>query len=76
MWPVEAQIPSMRLISEHLPLCYTSSLMNNIVLRGWTLGHPAVMIGILVIVGYVFLHVIMLLLLTYVKKDAWLVKKL
>ncbi|VVC43842.1 ABC transporter-like,P-loop containing nucleoside triphosphate hydrolase,AAA+ ATPase domain,ABC [Cinara cedri] len=76
MWPVEAQIPFMKLVSEHLPLCYTSRLLNNIVLKGWTFGHPTIFIGILVIIGYVILHVIMLLLLTYVKKDAWLVKKL
>ncbi|XP_022175206.1 ABC transporter G family member 23-like [Myzus persicae] len=75
MWPIEAQMPFMKIISEHLPLCYISRILNNIVLRGWTLGHPTVLIGIAIIIGYVFLHVIMLLSLTHIKKDAWLVNK-
>jgi len=75
MWPIEAQMPFMKIVSEHLPLCYISRILNNIVLRGWTLGHPTVLTGIAIIIGYVFLHVIMLLYLTHIKKDAWLVKK-
>ncbi|XP_029343800.1 ABC transporter G family member 23-like isoform X2 [Acyrthosiphon pisum] len=70
MWPIEAQMPFMKIISEHLPLCYISRILNNIVLRGWTLGHPTVLTGIVFIIGYVFLHVIMLLYLTHIKKDA------
>lgn len=75
MWPIEAQMPFMKIISEHLPLCYISRILNNIVLRGWTLTHPTVLIGIAIIIGYVFLHVIILLYLNHVKKDAWLVSK-
>lgn len=75
MWPIEAQMPFMKIVSEHLPLCYISRILNNIVLRGWTLGHPTVLTGIAIIIGYVFLHVIMLLFLTHIKKDAWLVRK-
>lgn len=75
MWPIEAQMPFMKIISEHLPLCYISRILNNIVLRGWTLTHPTVLIGITIIIGYVFLHVIILLYLNHVKKDAWLVNK-
>ncbi|XP_060841038.1 ABC transporter G family member 23-like [Rhopalosiphum padi] len=75
MWPIEAQMPFMKIISEHLPLCYISRILNNIVLRGWTLTHPTVLVGIAIIIGYVFLHVILLLYLSHVKKDAWLVNK-
>lgn len=75
MWPIEAQLPFMKIISEHLPLCYISRLLNNIVLKGWTVGNPTVLIGIAIIFGYVLLHIIMLLCLTHVKKDAWLVNK-
>ncbi|KAF0762245.1 ABC transporter G family member 23-like [Aphis craccivora] len=56
MWPIEAQMPFMKIISEHLPLCYISRILNNIVLRGWTFTHPNVLIGIAIIIGYVFLH--------------------
>lgn len=76
MWPIEAQAPFMKLISEHLPLCYISRLLNNIVLRGWTLGHPDVIVGTAIIVCYICLHVIMLLYLNHIKRDAWLLKKL
>lgn len=72
MWPIEAQMPFMKLISEYLPLCYISRLLNNIVLKGLTFGNPTVLIGISIIFGYVFLHVVLLLGLTRVKKDAWL----
>lgn len=75
MWPIEAQMPFMKLIAEYLPLCFISRLLNNIALRGWTLGHPSVLFGIVIIIGYVFLHVIMLLYLNHVKKDAWYIKK-
>jgi len=76
MWPIEAQMTIMKLISEQLPLCYISRLLNNIVLKGWTLGHPNVLIGTVIVIGYIFLHVIMLLYLNHVKRDAWLMKKI
>ncbi|XP_025415785.1 ABC transporter G family member 23-like [Sipha flava] len=75
MWPIEAQVPYMKIVSEKLPLCYISRLLNNIALRGWTLGHPAVIVGVAVIIGYVLLHVIILLYLNRVKKNAWLISK-
>lgn len=74
MWPIEAQMPFMKLITEHLPLCYISRLTNNIVLRGWALDHPSVVYGIAIIIGYIFLHVIMLLCLNHLKRDAWSIK--
>lgn len=72
MWPIEAQMPFMKLISENLPLCFISRLLNDIVLKGLTFGNPTVLIGISIIIGYVILHIVMLLCLTRVKKDAWL----
>lgn len=75
MWPIEAQMPFMKLISEYLPLCYISRLLNNIVLKGLTIGNPKVLTGISIIFGYVLLHIIMLLCLTRVKKNAWSVNK-
>jgi len=75
MWPIEAQVPMIKLISENLPLCYISRLLNNIVLKGWTIGHPAIVTGTAVTIGYICLHVIMLLFLSRIKKDAWLLKK-
>ncbi|XP_050422029.1 ABC transporter G family member 20-like isoform X2 [Adelges cooleyi] len=74
-WPIEAQPTVMKAISEHLPLCYISRLMNDIALKGWTIDCPAIWKGTAMVIVYILLHSIMLCCLSRVKKEAWLIRK-
>ncbi|XP_016664258.1 ABC transporter G family member 20 [Acyrthosiphon pisum] len=75
VWPIDGQAKLLRSVSELLPMRLAGKTMNDIVLKGWTLYHPSVIIG----TTATFVHVVLLLLvligLSKVKKDMWVIQK-
>ncbi|KAE9545466.1 hypothetical protein AGLY_001009 [Aphis glycines] len=45
VWPIDGQLPLLRSVSELLPMRLAGKTMNDITLKGWTLGHPSVIKG-------------------------------
>lgn len=75
VWPMEGQPQILRKVSELLPIRLVGNTMNNIALKGWTLGHPSIVIGTTATFAYTILFVLVLIILGKIKKDLWVLQK-
>ncbi|XP_050542641.1 ABC transporter G family member 23-like isoform X2 [Daktulosphaira vitifoliae] len=75
LWPIEGQPTYVRPITELLPLYIAGKTMNNITLKGWTIHHPEVFSGTMIILSYTIILLLIVVVLGRVKKDMWGVTK-
>eukprot|EP00102_Acyrthosiphon_pisum_P025305 XP_016662515.1 PREDICTED: ABC transporter G family member 23-like isoform X2 [Acyrthosiphon pisum] len=75
VWPIDGQAKLLRSVSELLPMRLAGKTMNDIVLKGWTLYHPSVIIGTTATFAHVVLLLLVLIGLSKVKKDMWVIHK-
>lgn len=74
VWPIEGQIPWLRMLSELLPTRIGGRTMNDVALRGWTWDHPSVMYSTAVLFSQLILSILVLFGLDKIKKDMWTIK--
>ncbi|XP_050422032.1 ABC transporter G family member 23-like [Adelges cooleyi] len=75
IWPVEGQPFYLKAVSQVLPLYVAGKTMNDIALKGWTLAHPAIVLGTTVIFAYALIFLLVLIVLGRLKKDMWVIQK-
>uniref|UniRef100_A0A2H8TY93 ABC transporter G family member 23 n=1 Tax=Melanaphis sacchari TaxID=742174 RepID=A0A2H8TY93_9HEMI len=75
LWPVEGQSHFLRPVSELLPMRLAGNAMNDISLKGWTFDHPSIIKGTSATFAHVILLILLLIGLSKVKKDMWVIHK-
>lgn len=75
IWPLEGQPPLLRQVSKLIPIRLVGNMMNDIVIKGWTLDHPSILTGTSLTVLYNILLILVLILLGKIKKDLWVIQK-
>lgn len=75
VWPIDGQAKLLRSVSELLPMRLAGKTMNDITLKGWTLDHPSVIIGTTATFAHAVLLLLVLIGLSKVKKDMWVIHK-
>ncbi|VVC27807.1 ABC transporter-like,P-loop containing nucleoside triphosphate hydrolase,AAA+ ATPase domain,ABC [Cinara cedri] len=74
VWPVEAQPPLLKMVSEFLPIRRSGIIMMDITLKGWTLDHPLVIWNVIGMFFYNVILVLVLIGLGKLKKNIWTIK--
>lgn len=75
VWPIDGQSPLLRSVSELLPMRLAGKTMNDITLKGWTLDHPSVIKGTSATFGHAILLILILIVLSKLKKNMWVIHK-
>ncbi|XP_060879231.1 ABC transporter G family member 23-like isoform X2 [Metopolophium dirhodum] len=75
VWPIDGQTKLLRSVSELLPMRLAGKTMNDIALKGWTLDHPSVIIGTTATFAHAVLLLLVLIGLSKVKKNMWVIHK-
>jgi len=75
VWPIDGQAKLLRAVSELLPMRLAGKTMNDIALKGWTMDHPSVIIGTTATFAHAILLLLLLIGLSKVKKDMWVIHK-
>jgi hypothetical protein len=72
---VEGQPEFLRLFSQFIPMRLLGNTMNNVALKGWSLSHPSIIMGISTTLVYTILLVLLLIILGKYKKQWWVIQK-
>ncbi|XP_050548995.1 ABC transporter G family member 23-like isoform X2 [Daktulosphaira vitifoliae] len=75
MWPIEAQVWFLRIVSYNLPMTVNGRLLTNLVVKGLPLGHPEIVIDFVKSIAHIFVHIGAVFSLKYIKNDSWIIHK-
>lgn len=68
---MEGQPYLLRRLSEILPIRLVGKMMTDIAIKGWTLDHPLIILGITMTFAYIIILVLILIVLGKFKKSWW-----
>ncbi|XP_025421296.1 ABC transporter G family member 23-like [Sipha flava] len=75
IWPLEAQAPCLKAVTQFLPMTVAGKMMTSVTLRGWEWNHPLVLTYFSTLCVHVVLMVLALIFLGRFKKDTWILNK-
>ncbi|XP_050548811.1 ABC transporter G family member 23-like isoform X2 [Daktulosphaira vitifoliae] len=75
VWPLEAQNSVLKVMSENLPITVCGQLINNVLVKSWSIMHPLILIDLIKSISNLLLHIIAVVFLKFIIKDPWNIQK-
>ncbi|XP_050548817.1 ABC transporter G family member 23-like isoform X7 [Daktulosphaira vitifoliae] len=75
VWPLEAQNSVLKVMSENLPITVCGKLINNVLVKSWSIMHPLILIDLIKSIFILLLHIIAVVYLKFIIRDPWNIQK-
>lgn len=72
---MESAHPFIKAFNRFLPLSIGSEIIGHLTLKGWPLGHPIVLHGLILTILWLIIFALPVFFFSLLKKDTWLKRK-